>query len=334
MPTSYDIAEGLISRLGGNPNNRPLVRAVAIWMRFETGTRITGNNPWNIRGRGPCGGHYFGSNGPFKTYCSLDQGLDDTARLLSISQHGYPKIKAAVRAGDPRGFLVAVYTSKWCHSATQTFCYNNGKSLLSALTGSFSYLYTPSFVGGNPGPVTGGGGGGGVPVSTGNIEDAFETIKVKEWVIGVLGPSAQPDHVLTQFDVDKLYDDVRHRFDALGDFPGKDAALAGVSTGLGVLVGHKVSELSGTIKLPKPPKEGINPFGALDTIGQAFAFVLDVENWYYMLMFGAGVVITAWSVRNLFGAELGVRPRLAEAVTEVKQVKPGVTQSKTKTRER
>lgn len=336
-PTSYDIARGLIRRLGGNPNNGTLVRAVAIWMRFETGATITGNNPWNIRGTGPCGGHYFGSNGPFKTYCSLDQGLDDTSRLLSISQHGYPKIKAAVQAGDARGFLVAVYTSKWCHSATQTYCYNNGLSLLNALNGSLSYLWTPSYRGGNPGNVTGGSGGGNadtVSFDPNNPETWFETVDLKAWVVGVIGPTAQPDHVITSFDVAKLYDNIVQRFGTLGDFPGKDTTLAGVATGLGALEGKQVSQLSGTIKIPKMPEEGFDPLAPLKTIGDVFGFLLDAENWYYMIMFAAGIAITAWSVRGLFGAELGQRIHTAETTATVEQVKPGVTKTKQSTRQR
>lgn len=334
-PTSYDIARSLIRKLGGNPNNTALVRAVAIWMRFETGSTITGNNPWNIRGKGPCGGHYFGSNGPFKTYCSLDQGLTDTARLLSISSYGYPKIKAAVVAGDARGFLVAVYTSKWCHSATQTYCYNNGRSLLNAFAGSLSYNWTPSYRNGSPGSVS--GGGNAIPASTGT--PAFQTVDLRTWVQGILGPDATSDHVITAQDVDKLFIDVKARFDALGDFPGKDAALAGVSTGLATMIGKKVSDLSGNITLPaRPAGDQGGPLeaiaGALGGIGDIFAFLLDAENWFYMGMLAAGVVITAWSFRNLFGAEIGrARPAtiITEAVTERQAEGKTLTKTRSKT---
>lgn len=130
--SSYEVARRFISALGGNPNNTALVRAVAIWMRFENGS-ITGNNPWNLHSGPPChsstnfcpgqgslpgqiGNRYAGSGDQnVAVFATLDEGITANANNLKrlAPAYGYGKVIDAVRRGDALGFLVAMQNSNW-----------------------------------------------------------------------------------------------------------------------------------------------------------------------------------------------------------------------------
>lgn len=309
-PTSYDIARALIRKLGGDPTNAGLVRAVAIWLRFENST-VTGNNPWNIRGSGPCGSHYFGSNGPFHTYCSLDQGLDATASLLSINAHGYPAIKSAVRSGSGIGFLTAVAKSSW--SAGH---YGGGAKLVNAWNGSFNYNWTPAYRNGTPGSVNTGGG---------TLVNVETTIPDALAALAKIGIHVDANHRFTQEEADKIAKDLYH---VSGDVAATIASR---------YKGHTIGEVIQASK-----DQASDPFGvggisdALGAIGQVAGFFLDAENWLLIIELAAGVVILGWAAKNLFGSQLGTaRPRAKSQSIEsqVKQIAPDLTVTKSKIKE-
>jgi hypothetical protein len=286
-PTSYDIAKSLISKLGGDPNNAGMVRAVAIWLRFENST-ITGNNPWNIRGSGPCGSHYFGKNGPFHTYCSLDEGLTATANLLKGADH-YKPIVTAVRSGKPLDFLMAVARSPW--SAGH---YGGGTKLVSAFNSSFTYQWTPGFAGGNPGSVTtatnASTGGTIIPIVSGG--SGPPTVADIIAALQGIGLTVDATHVFTPDEALKIATDYYN-------LTGSNAqAMATYWSG------KTIPQV-----LSAWPQHGFDfTFGtgpALAQVGQALGFLLDAENWMLMIGLAAGVAITAWSTKHLFGAELG-----------------------------
>ncbi len=109
------VATKLLQNLGA-PVNAATVRAVAIWLAFESGTNITGNNPWNIHGTGSCG--YRMADTPVAkvaVYCSLDDGIAASSRLLSNSSY-YTAVVAALRKGDVLGFFWALVKSPWSGS--------------------------------------------------------------------------------------------------------------------------------------------------------------------------------------------------------------------------
>jgi len=163
--TGGQIATKLLQDLNA-PVNTATVRAVAIWLAFESGSTIAGNNPWNIHGTGNCG--YRMADTPLAkvaVYCTIDDGVAASARLLSNSSY-YTAVVAALRKGDVVGFFWALVKSPWSASH-----YGGDISKFwGAFTGSYNYsskVYTLS-----SGGSTTGGTGSGTTVSTGN---AFTT---------------------------------------------------------------------------------------------------------------------------------------------------------------
>jgi len=153
--TSYDIARSLVAKLGGNPNNSGIVRAVAIWLAYESGSTIYGNNPWNMRPTSlppnTCTNGADGKN--FIKFCTLDDGIKTAAFSLNKDDYrGYRAISDAIRRNDPIGFFRALARSKWSSDN-----YGGGGKLINAFNSGTSYNRTLSFRERSGGTSPGGG---------------------------------------------------------------------------------------------------------------------------------------------------------------------------------
>lgn len=117
--TNKEWAQSLIRRLGGDPTNENIVRAVTIWMRFEGG-QVT-NPLFQTWPPGNCGSRTVktsAGNRTFPVYCTGEDSAAAAARLLTADfakerGYGYDKIVAAIQASDPMAFFQAVWDSRW-----------------------------------------------------------------------------------------------------------------------------------------------------------------------------------------------------------------------------
>lgn len=156
--TGSQVATQLLRDLNA-PVTTATVRAVSIWLAFESGNRIVGNNPWNITGTGNCGYRTYNSR-KFAVYCSLNDGIAASARLLT-NYSGYSGIVSALRSESAYNFFVALVKSPWDggHYAGA----GGVAGLWQTFLGSYNYgarvytLITPTTTGG--GTSTGGTGG-------------------------------------------------------------------------------------------------------------------------------------------------------------------------------
>jgi len=134
MTTSYDIARSFLRAIGA-PVTDGMTRAVAIWLRFESGSVVRGNNPWNLHSGAPCtaekgycpgqgslpgqiGNRYAGTGDRnVAVFRTIDDGVNAAANNLTKRPAGdwtgYDKVVAAARSGNPVGFLTALQSSKW-----------------------------------------------------------------------------------------------------------------------------------------------------------------------------------------------------------------------------
>lgn len=200
MTTTYDIARQIVSKTGGNPGNTAIVRAVAIWITFESGTRILGNNPLNMRptsypsGVRPCG--VDGKN--FIKFCSLDDATSTIAFQLNKHDYrGFGQIGDAIKRGDAMGMLVAVAKSRWSSDN-----YGGGGKLFNAFRSGTNYNRTLTFgdrAGGSGGSTSGGSGSSGD-----NATNAIFTFGLSlAEQLAKLGIPNTPDHVLTEAEATK-----------------------------------------------------------------------------------------------------------------------------------
>jgi len=170
MATRYDVAD-LWLRAIGAPINALTRRAVAIWLTFESGNTITGNNPWNLHSGPNCnpttrycpgqgglpgqiGNRYAGSGDRnVAVFSSLSAGIQANANnlvRLSGSGYGYDKVIAEIRSGDALGFLDALQKSSWSAG------HYGFSKLVNAFRGGTNYNATIKFssgTGGKSGPL-------------------------------------------------------------------------------------------------------------------------------------------------------------------------------------
>lgn len=200
--SAYTVADMFLRALGA-PTTPAMRRAVAIWLRFESGGTITGNNPWNLHGGAACPrerGYCPGNVGVHKgqignryagpgdqnvaVFGTLEAGTRASAQnLIRLApSYGYGAVINEARSGDALGFLRALQNSSW---SAGHYGYTK---LVNAFRGSFNYNTTMTLK-----PV-GGGTTGTIPVvSTATIEQQIATFLGKK-----------PSDTVTQADIDKL----------------------------------------------------------------------------------------------------------------------------------
>lgn len=216
MTTAYDIASTFLRALGA-PDTAGMRRAVAIWLKFESGGTVTGNNPWNLHSGAPCtqakgfcagqgslpgqiGNRYAGpGDRNVAVFSTMDAGVKASANnLLRLApSYGYGRVISQARAGNPIGFLSALQASSW---SAGHYSYSK---LVNAFKGGLSYNYTI-----NVRPVGGGSVGppnpdavpspAPTPGTGGTYADKFYQL------LRNLGISTDPTHVITMAEANKI----------------------------------------------------------------------------------------------------------------------------------
>jgi hypothetical protein len=156
MTTTYDIADMFLGALNA-PKTPGMRRAVAIWLKFESGGNITGNNPWNLHSGVSCpqssgfcpgqgnlpgqiGNRYAGPGDQnVAVFGTLNDGVKaSAANLQRVQGAGYDRVVSQAQAGSPLGFLVALQQSKWSAGhysfSKLTSAYGSGTSYNSTVT--------------------------------------------------------------------------------------------------------------------------------------------------------------------------------------------------------
>lgn len=142
MVKTADIARELIRDVGGDPSNAAMVRAVSIWVSYESGSQILSNNPWNLRPGSDYNTCNKGADSKnFTVFCSWQDGVKASAQRLSHDDYrGYRPIYNAIQRGDPLGFFSALAKSKWSSDH-----YGGGGKFVTAFKSGTNYNRTLSF---------------------------------------------------------------------------------------------------------------------------------------------------------------------------------------------
>jgi hypothetical protein len=119
------VASTFLKELGA-PDTDLMRKAVTAWLRKESGSKVIGNNPWNISlaaanglGIEPTGYRTHSRTGQkFAVYGSITDGTRAAARLLLRGNNpkdtrGYAGVIAGARSGNPIAFLNGLAGSKW-----------------------------------------------------------------------------------------------------------------------------------------------------------------------------------------------------------------------------
>lgn len=341
MTTSYDVSRQVVQKLGGDPNNKNIVRAVAIWLRFESGGTIFGNNPWNMRPGSDygnvCTKGVDGKN--FVKFCTINDGTTAVARRLSKNDYrGYAPIGAAIRRGDPIAMFYALARSKW--SADH---YGGGTKLIGAFNSSLPYNYTVAFrdraggTGGGTSPGTGGTTGGIVPV---NYAPGVTLAAITEFLSSIGGsisdplitPGATPaansakrDAFLNWLRQKGLIGSGDMRDLAVGTAYQRVAAKGGTWADLpaelantGIDPGKVVADIGQSIQ--DVAKALGDAFGWIAQVG---AFLLDTENWLYMGSVTFGGILVVVGGRYVIAATGANAPEVPKTITTETITKPG-----------
>lgn len=274
MTTSYDVA-GMFLRAINAPDTQNMRRAVAIWLRFESGGTVVGNNPWNLHSGDACtaaqgycpgqgslpgqiGNRYAGpGDRNVAVFSTLDAGVRASAQNIMRQGYGYPAVVKAARADDPVAFLTALQESSW--SAGH---YGHSK-LVSAFRSSLSYNLTMT-----------------IRSVTGNQQQHGDNPTPSEFqaLLDKLGINSDTNHVITHDEAVKI------------------ARQYGVQEGSDVFnrivqqfEGKSVLDASGGGTVPDV-RDDVG--GIVKGIGDVFGFLFDAENWLYILALLAGVALT------------------------------------------
>ncbi len=132
--TGSDVATTLLQDLNA-PVTPATTRAVSLWLTIESGGKIVRNNPWNIEGTGNCGSDSYNGR-QFAVYCSLNDGIAATAKLLT-NYSGYSGIVRNLRLGSVSGFFAALVSSPW--DGTHYAGLGGTTGFLSLFNGSVNY---------------------------------------------------------------------------------------------------------------------------------------------------------------------------------------------------
>lgn len=316
--SAYTVADMFLRALGA-PTTTPMKRAVAIWLRFESGGRITGNNPWNLHGGAPCkeadrvcigpqyrthagqvGNRYAGPGDQnVAIFGTLKEGTDASAANLRrlAPSYGYGRVISEARQGDAIGFLVALQNSSW--SAGH---YGYSK-LVSAFRGNFNYN-TPMLLqspgggapGGSPNPPGGPNEGGG-----GNTSPTYTLDGIIAAISRITGKGA--NDILTEADIRKIaakYDAPELWYNELGkDFVGKKVSDLAKEMLKG---GVRIPFISDTVDSIGDIANTLN-----DIVGQAgdiFLFALGLLIGGTLTVYGARMLLSTTGPAKPLQAEL------------------------------
>lgn len=308
---AYDVAAMFLQSLGA-PVTPTMQRAVAIWLRFESGGTITGNNPWNLHSGPPCvpgaphyqngfcplagnlpgqiGNRYAGPGDKnVAVFSTLNAGANASAQnliKLSNSGFGYDKVIAAARSGNALGFLVAIQNSAW--SAGH---YSHSK-LVGAFRGLFNYNTVLTL------------NSGGAPISTGDPGTDY----LGAWGNIVSFPIG---HVITTADVDTIMTALTnaHFFDGDSLFGGTKTEVRDVLNGIVGREWNKALQDELQAKFFKSAVDAGDPLtkiaNAIGGIAGIFGFLLDPQNWLYIIALSGGFVMAGYGFAKLSGANIG-----------------------------
>lgn len=309
---AYDIAGMFLRRIGGK-DTPAMRRAVAIWLRFESGGTVVGNNPWNAHSgprcpkeRGYCPGYgdlpgqignrYAGPGDQnVAVFRTLQDGVNVSADRLMASwgvQYGYHHVVREARQGDALGFLSALQRSSW--SAGH---YGYSK-LVNAFNSSLGYNYTivlRNVGGGTTGPVDGGTPGGGGSIDLPNVDEFISIPEGKilteadiEYIIGRL---MTIDIVKADPALGLLIQNILR--DKLKQFVGKPWNKT-TQNEMQAVIFAAAEEAK-----IKTPLDGVIE-GATSVLG----FLLDPENWLYIFALLAGIGLAGYGFGKLVGVQM------------------------------
>jgi hypothetical protein len=298
MTTSYDVAGMFLHHLGA-PDTQPMRRAIAIWLRFESGNTIIGNNPWNLHSGDACpaskgycpgqgslpgqiGNRYAGSGDRnVAVFGTLDAGVKASAQNIMRQGYGYPRMVSEAKAGDALGFLVALQDSSWSAG------HYGFSKLVNAFKSGLNYNTNLTFRDGQ--------GGGNSTTPPGGISNPGDPLTFWKGVNGGPGITFPHGHVLTSADIDAIIGYL-HQYNIIAD-DWTGLGGIGVKALLSAFVGREWDEQL-AVDIQRGLSQGgtdvanaLNPLHdtIFEDIGKLFDFLFDAENWLYILAFAAGV---------------------------------------------
>lgn len=340
---AYDVAAMFLRALGA-PVTPAMQRAVAIWLRYESGGHITGNNPWNLHSGTACTGAYPGAvssvtkAGTTVWYCpgngslpgqignryagprdknvavfrTMQDGANASANnLIRLApSYGYGKVISEARAGDAIGFLTALQNSSWSEGH-----YSHSK-LVNAFRGAFNYNTTMTY--GFP-PGVGDTPAGPPAPTTKVLTIPFGTIIRK--FQGVTGDTTTTATILRTWaiviaDTPDFVSQVTGGPNLTG--ASWDKFRTELEQNVTEYQGKPVSSLPDnvTIYLSPDATQPSSAQGPLETLaslaegaGHIVGFLIDPQNWVYVIALIGGVVLTGYGFSQLTGARIS-RPSL------------------------
>lgn len=320
---AYEVA-GMFLRALGAPDTSAMRRAVAIWLRFESGGTITGNNPWNLHSGDACpaskgycpgngslpgqiGNRYAGpGDRNVAVFATLNDGVKASANnLIRLSpNYGYGKVIAEARQGDAVGFLGALQLSSWSAG------HYGYRKLVDAFRGSFNYNtpLTLRPVGGG----TTGDTGRTVTLPFGSLIRKFNGITGRSLDDGIINAWAvaiadAPDLVKLIMGGDALPTD-----DAWNEIREQLKASAASYKGKPVeqLPDNITVKLSSNATEARESNDPLTAIAnAIGGVGDILGFLLDPQNWVYIFALVGGVALTSYGFSQLTGTRLP-RPSL------------------------
>lgn len=293
MATAYDVANTFLREIGA-PQTDAMRRAVAIWLRFESGGTVVGNNPWNLHSGAPCprergycpgqgslpgqiGNRYAGTGDQnVAVFRTLDDGVKANARNLTrlAPSYGYGTVLTKARSGDAIGFLAALQDSQW---SAGHYSYSK---LVNAFRSSLNYNFTlatrmPSGVGTTP-AQPGTPNDGSIPAVTRYINEFLASRGLKS--------------------TDVITDETLNAYvDWLAKKMGQDNATF-KSELRSFISGWRGKTWGSLANTTMPRNTNTDP---LTQVGNVLSFLLDGQNWVYILALVAGTALAGYSFAKI-----------------------------------
>jgi len=300
---AYDVADAFLRALGA-PSTPAMRRAVAIWLRFESGGTIIGNNPWNLHSGTACpktagfcpgqgslpgqiGNRYAGPGDQnVAVFATLDDGAAASANNLVrlAPSYGYGKVITAARAGDALGFLNALQQSSWSAG------HYNFSKLTGAFGGTFDYNTTLTLRA--PSGASASSLGTASSVGSATLASAENDKAKLEAALKAAGISTDPSHVLTEAEAIRLTRELYPlwRGGSLFEAGKTIETILGMTT-LGTKGGEAIGEL---MEIPA-------------FLGNLAGVIFDPENWKYLGALAIGLPLTLVGFYLLAGVPTGGR---------------------------